>query len=120
MTRSIVIPVHRRDGTAAAEALVAAGWEVTGVARHAPANFPGQFVTTGLSDPEGTAELPSILAGPGNVLGIVNNVGVAKHEPFECITFADFSNIMDLNVRPALQLARAYWPACGRRDSDES
>ena len=108
LSRSIVITgASKGIGRAAAEALVAADWEVIGVARHAPANFPGQFVTTDLSDPEGAAELASILAGRGNVLGIVNNVGIVKHELFECITFADFSKIMDLNVRPALQLTRA-------------
>jgi hypothetical protein len=44
--------------------LVAAGWDIIGIARHAPGNFSGQFVTTDLSDPEGTAELALILAGP--------------------------------------------------------
>ena len=40
MTRSIVITgASKGIGRAAAEALVAAGWEVIGVARHAPANF---------------------------------------------------------------------------------
>jgi len=108
MARSIVITgASKGIGRAAAESFVAAGWEVIGVARHSPANFPGQFLTTDLSDPEGTAELASRLAARGNVLGIVNNVGVAKHELFECVTVADFSNIMDLNVRPALQLTRA-------------
>ena len=111
MTRSIVITgASKGIGRAAAESLVAAGWEVIGVARHAPANFPGQFVTTDLGDPEGTAELASILAGRGNVLGIVNNVGIAKHELFEYANFVDFSNIMDLNVRPALQLSQALLP----------
>src|SRR5580700_9982180 len=111
MARSIVITgASKGIGRAAVEGLVAAGWEVIGVARHAPANFPGQFVTTDLGDPEGTAELASILAGRGNVLGIVNNVGIAKHEQFEDANFVDFSNIMDLNVRPALQLSQALLP----------
>ena len=111
MARSIVITgASKGIGRAAAEGLVATGWEVIGVARHAPANFPGQFVTADLSDPEGTAELASILAGRGNILGIVNNVGIAKHELFEDVKFVDFSNIMDLNVRPALQLSQALLP----------
>ena len=108
MTRSIVITgASKGIGRAAAEGLAAAGWEVIGIARHTPANFPGQFVPTDLSDPQGTAELASRLAERRDVLGIVNNVGIAKHERFECFNFADFSNIMDLNVRPALQLTQA-------------
>jgi 3-oxoacyl-[acyl-carrier protein] reductase len=108
MTRSIVITgASKGIGRAAAEGLAAAGWEVIGIARHTPTNFPGQFVPTDLSDPQGTAELASRLAERRDVLGIVNNVGIAKHERFECFNFADFSNIMDLNVRPALQLTQA-------------
>ena len=55
------------------------------MARHAPMNFPGQFVTADLSDPEGTDELASRFAQCGDALGI-NNVGSAKHEQFETAT----------------------------------
>ena len=58
MTRSIVITgASKGIGRAAAEGLAATSWEVIGIARHIPANFPGQFVPTDLSDPQGTAEL---------------------------------------------------------------
>jgi 3-oxoacyl-[acyl-carrier protein] reductase len=89
LTRSIVITgASKGNGRAAAKGLAATGWEVIGIARHTPTNFPGQFVTTDLSDPEGTAELASILAGRGNVLGIVKNVGIAKHELFEYVNLS--------------------------------
>jgi len=111
MTRSVAITgASKGIGRAAAEGLAAAGWDVIGVARQSPANFPGQFVTADLSDPECTAKLASMLAERGNVVGIVNNVGIAKHELFESVNFADFSNVMDLNVRPALQLTQALLP----------
>ena len=111
MARSVIITgASKGIGRAAAEGLAAAGWDVIGVARQSPANFPGQFVTADLSDPECTAKLASMLAERGNVVGIVNNVGIAKHELFESVNFADFSNVMDLNVRPALQLTQALLP----------
>ena len=111
MARSVIITgASKGIGRAAAEGLAAAGWDVIGVARQRPANFPGQFVTADLSDPEGTAKLASMLAERGNVVGIVNNVGIAKHELFESVKVADFSNVMDLNVRPALQLTQALLP----------
>ena len=108
MSRSIVITgASKGIGRAAAEALATAGWDVIGIARHLPANFPAQFLPTDLSDPEATAELASMLAERGNVVGIVNNVGIARHERVESAKLADFANIMDLNVRPALQLTQA-------------
>ena len=111
MIRSIVITgASKGIGRAAAEALNSAGWDVIGIARQTPANFPGRFMAADLSDPERTAELASMLAVRSNVLGIVNNVGIAKHERFERVKFAEFSNILDLNVRPALQLTQALLP----------
>jgi NAD(P)-dependent dehydrogenase (short-subunit alcohol dehydrogenase family) len=44
MTRSIVIAgVSKAIGRAEAEALVAAGWDVIGIARHAPGEFSGSI-----------------------------------------------------------------------------
>jgi NAD(P)-dependent dehydrogenase (short-subunit alcohol dehydrogenase family) len=44
------------------------------------------------------------------VLGILNNVGLAKHETIDAVEFGVFSAVMDLNVRPALQLTQALLP----------
>lgn len=105
--RSIVITgASKGIGMAAAQGLAVGGWKVIGVARQAPANFPGEFLIADLSDPRQTIRLASRLAEGGNVLGIVNNVGVAKHEHFQSVDFADFVTIMDLNVRPAVQLTQ--------------
>ena len=44
------------------------------------------------------------------MLGIVNNVGLAKQETFDEVQPNLFTAIMDLNVRPALQLTQALLP----------
>jgi 3-oxoacyl-[acyl-carrier protein] reductase len=44
------------------------------------------------------------------VVGIVNNVGLARHERVDTIDPAVFAMVMDLNVRPALQLTLALLP----------
>jgi 3-oxoacyl-[acyl-carrier protein] reductase len=83
MNKSIAITgASKGIGRAAADALAASGWAVIGVARHKPDGFPGQFITADLSDFERTAEVASQLARRGDVLGIVNNAGAAKHERF--------------------------------------
>jgi 3-oxoacyl-[acyl-carrier protein] reductase len=111
MKRSIVITgASKGIGRAAAQALTTAGWEVIGVARNRITDFPGELITADLGDPEQTAELGSNLSKRADVLGIVNNVGIAKHERFDSADFGGFTRMMDLNVRPALQLTQALLP----------
>jgi 3-oxoacyl-[acyl-carrier protein] reductase len=111
MTKSIVITgASKGIGRAAADALAAQGWTVIGVARSAPQSFPGVFISTDLADRDQTGALASALVARGNVLGIVNNVGLAKHETIDAVELREFNAIMDLNVRPALQLTLALIP----------
>ena len=111
MTRAIVVTgASNGIGRASADHLAAGGWAVIGVARQAPADFPGEFIAADLSDPLATAALSEMLAGRRDVLGIVNNVGLAKGERFGDVSPSDFAQVMDLNVRPALQLTQALLP----------
>lgn len=111
MNKSIVITgASKGIGRAAADALVHEGWSVLGVARNAPKNFPGIFIETDLSDRRDTQALADELVARGNVLGIVNNVGLAKHESISAVDPDVFAMVMDLNVRPALQVTKALLP----------
>lgn len=58
-----------------------------------------------------TAPLAQRIAARGDVLGIVNNVGLARDERAGEVNPADFAAVMDLNVRPALELSQALLPA---------
>ena len=111
MAKSIVITGASKDiGRAAADALAEQGWTVIGVARSAPQCFPGEFISADLGDQDQTGALANELAARGNVLGIVNNVGLAKHETIDAVELRVFTAVMDLNVRPALQLTQALLP----------
>lgn len=111
MTKSIVITgASKGIGRAAADALAEQGWTVIGVARSAPQCFPGEFISADLGDQDQTGALANELAARGNVLGIVNNVGLAKHETIDAVELRVFTAVMDLNVRPALQLTQALLP----------
>ena len=111
MSRFIVITgASKGIGRAAADALADDGWSVIGVARSSTDHFPGVFIEADLADPDRTKVLATELAARGGVLGIVNNVGVARHETIGAVDPNVFTTVMDLNVRPALQLTQALLP----------
>ena len=112
MKKVIVITgASKGIGHAAAHALVDSGWSVIGVARNAPQTFPGEFIETDLADRDKTEALADDLRTHSNVLGIVNNVGLARHENISDVDPGVFAALMDLNVRPALQITNALLPA---------
>ena len=112
MMKSIVITgASKGIGRAAADALAQQGWRVVGVARSAPQGFPGEFISADLADKDETGALASKLASRGDVLGIVNNVGLAKHETIGTVELGMFTEVMDLNLRPALQLTQVLLPS---------
>jgi len=111
MKKYIVITgASKGIGRAAADALVEHGWSVIGVARTKAVDFPGEFVEIDLADQGKTETFGRDLAAHGSVLGILNNVGLAKHETFGSVELSGFATTMDLNVRPALQLTQALLP----------
>ena len=107
----VITGASKGIGHAAAHALVDSGWSVIGVARNAPQSFPGEFIETDLADRDKTQALADDLMRRPNVLGIVNNVGLARHENISDVDPGIFAAVMDLNVRPALQLTNALLPA---------
>ena len=107
----LVTGASKGIGHAAANALVESGWSVIGVARNAPHSFPGEFIETDLADRDKTQALADDLRTRSDVLGIVNNVGLARHENIFDVDPGTFAGVMDLNVRPALQLTSALLPA---------
>jgi 3-oxoacyl-[acyl-carrier protein] reductase len=111
MHRSIVVTgASKGIGRAASEFLAADGWHVIGVARHAADHFPGEFVTCDLSDAAATEQLAKHLASRRELVGIVNNAGVARHEQFGTVTADAFASMLDINLRPALVLTQAILP----------
>lgn len=111
MERAILVTgASKGIGRATAELLSHRDWHVIGVARSTPREFPGEFFEVDLSDIAATLALADALSARGDVLGIVNNAGAARAETFGDVHPADFAALIDLNVRPALQLTQALLP----------
>jgi hypothetical protein len=108
MDRSIVITgASKGIGRAAAHALVEDGWSVIGVARSSPTNFPGIFIEADLADREKTQVLADDLLARGSVVGIVNIVGLARHERVDTIDPAVFAMVMGCFARTIRKAAKA-------------
>jgi NAD(P)-dependent dehydrogenase (short-subunit alcohol dehydrogenase family) len=106
----VITGASKGIGRATADAVVEHGWSVIGVARSSPRSFPGVFIETDLAHQDQTRALANDLAARGDVFGIVKNVSVARHETIEARELGVFTAVMDLNVRPALQLTQALLP----------
>jgi len=56
-----------------------------------PANFPGVLIEANVADREKTQDIADDLVARGNVVGIVNNVGLARHERVDAVDLGVFS-----------------------------
>ena len=108
MKKSILITgASQGIGLATAYSLESAGWNVIGVARRVPAGFPGQFIECDLSSEKNLSDLVTTIKKRSDILGIVNNLGMARHESFANVDYADFQSLLQFNLRPALVLSQA-------------
>ena len=112
MKKSILITgASKGIGLASAYSLNSLGWSVIGIARSAPADFPGEFIECDLSMEDCLATLVADVKKRPNVLGIVNNLGMARHESFGEVNYVDFQSLFQFNLRPALALTQAVLPS---------
>lgn len=103
-------------GYATAKRLGDAGHTVVGLARTEPKKaFPGPFVTVDLADREATADALRKITRDHEIDGILNNVGLVHPAPLEEITLEQLDQVLDLNLRVALQTTQAALPHMKRQ-----
>jgi NAD(P)-dependent dehydrogenase (short-subunit alcohol dehydrogenase family) len=111
----LVTGASRGIGLALSERLAAAGARVVGIARTAPPSFPGRFVALDLADSAATETALAALAAEEAIDGLVNNVGLVRGQKLGDIALGDLFDVLDLNLRAAVQAAQACLPGMRRR-----
>lgn len=99
-------------GLALAKRRAASGDRVIGLARSKTSDFPGELVEVDLGDAKATEQAAQdIFARFGSVQHLVNNVGLVRPAKLGDVSLIDLHDVLDMNLRPALQLAQAFLPA---------
>ena len=108
--RVLVTGASKGIGRAVVDRLADSGYEVIGLARTAPSDFPGQFHEVDLADRANTAQTLAKIVGEGTVDAVVNNVGFARFGYIGSIDLDDLFTTYDMNVRTAVQVVQAVLP----------
>jgi len=108
--RVLITGASKGIGRSVAERLGAAGHRPVGIARTAPASFPGEFHVADLADRATTAAVLEAIVADGAVDAVVNNVGLVKLAPLGSIDLDHLGEMFDVNVRVAVQVAQAALP----------
>jgi 3-oxoacyl-[acyl-carrier protein] reductase len=109
---SVITGASKGIGFVTAQRLDKAGHDVVGLARQAPSlPFPGEFIEVDLADAEATANVAIAIAKRYAVSHLVNNVGLVRSESVEEVDLDGLSAVLDLNLRPAVQLTQAFLPS---------
>jgi 3-oxoacyl-[acyl-carrier protein] reductase len=96
-------------GWALTRRLVDMGCHVVGIARNTgDVDFPGYLYACDLSDAGKTEEVLREIRDKFPVDAVVNNVGLVLPQPLGAVELASLYNVLDLNVRVAVQVAQAF------------
>ncbi|KTC81677.1 SDR family NAD(P)-dependent oxidoreductase [Legionella brunensis] len=98
-------------GLATAKHLAALNYQVIGIARNKPEKFEGIFYQSDLSNHNETIDVFNRIKNNYQIDGIINNVGNVNPQLLEELTLDSFFEVIDLNLRPAIQAAQTFVPS---------
>jgi 3-oxoacyl-[acyl-carrier protein] reductase len=84
---------------------------VVGMARAEDPSFPGDLRTVDLADREATSAALREIVSDYRIDAVVNNVGLVRPQLLEEVTLDALDEVLDVNLRTALQLTQAALPA---------
>ena len=109
---SVITGASKGIGFATAQRLDRMGHLVIGLARNKPEHsFPGEFIEVDLSDRDATEEVATNIASRYQITHLINNVGLVRSERIGEVDLDGLDAVLDLNLRPAVQLTQAFLPA---------
>ncbi|MBY0610564.1 MAG: SDR family oxidoreductase [Beijerinckiaceae bacterium] len=118
MPRTILITGATKGiGLALSNRLAASGDTVIGLARHAAPGFPGTIVEVDLADASATQQALDRVLAEHPIDAVVNNVGLVLPQRLGAVMLADLAEVLDLNLRTAVQTAQAALPGMRARGS---
>ncbi|MYN13831.1 SDR family oxidoreductase [Pusillimonas sp. TS35] len=96
-------------GWAISRQLADLGCHVVGLARNTQdIDFPGYLYSCDLANAGETEEVLRVIREKYPVDGVVNNVGAIKPEPLGEVDLASLYQVLDLNVRVAVQVTQTF------------
>lgn len=103
-------------GWAISQRLADEGAHVVGLARHTQdIDFPGYLYACDLSNAGDTEDILRMIREKYPVDAVVNNVGLVKPEALGDVDLASLYQVLDLNVRVAVQVTQAFIPSMKAR-----
>ena len=112
----LVTGASRGIGRATSNRLTRGGHDVIGLARNPPEDeFVGEFHAVDLADRSATAAMLEEIATGGEITGLVNNVGINRVQSLGEVDLDVFDEIIDINLRTAIQCAQAVLPGMKAR-----
>jgi len=112
----LITGASRGIGRATSDRLTRGGHDVIGFARNPPEDeFPGEFHAVDLADRAATAAMLDEITAGREITGLINNVGVNRVQPLEEVDLDAFDEVIDINLRTAIQCAQAVLPGMKAR-----
>lgn len=116
MSRTFLVTgASKGIGLALSNRLAADGHHVVGLARTAPAEFPGTFVAVDLGNDEATRAALQDVVRRFELDGVVNNVGLVRPAPLADVTLPALDEVLRVNLHPALLAMQAALPGMQAR-----